>query len=190
MDWATLLDTHRLWLVPLLIVLARVVDVSLGTLRMVFIARGYTRWAPVAGFFEVLVWITAIAQIMRNLDSPVTYVAYAAGYALGTFVGLRLEHRIALGHVVIRVIPQADTSALVAQLREEKYGVTVVDAEGARGPVKVIFTLIPRSAQDRVLRLIREDNPKAFFTIEDVRTTGHGFFPTPARRFVAPRPEG
>jgi len=188
LDWNAFFETHRVWLLPVLILLARVVDVSLGTLRMVFIARGYHRWAPVAGFFEVLVWIIAIAQIMKNLDSPVTYLAYAAGYATGTFVGLRIEQRIALGHVVVRVIPQTDTSSLVAHLREERFGVTTVDAEGAHGPVKVVFTLIPRSAQDRVLRLIRTHNPRAFFTVEDVRSTSHGFFPSSLPRRGAPRP--
>lgn len=178
----------RWWVLPLLIFFARICDVTLGTLRVMFVSRGLKWLAPVVGFFEVLIWITAIAQIMRNLDNWVSYVAYAAGYGLGTFVGMHIEGRLALGSVLVRVIPQRDAQALIERLREENFGVTTVDGTGAKGPVTVLFTLVRRSDLPQVLKLVRTFNPRAFFTIEDVRGLSEGIFPVSRRWTVPGRP--
>ncbi len=165
------------WILPLLIVVARVLDVTLGTLRVVFIARGHKHWAPVAGFFEVLIWITVIAGIVKNLDAPILYFAYATGYAIGTYVGIKIEERLALGTVVLRVITQKTAGALIGALRGRQFGVTTLDAEGAHGPVKVIFAIVRRKDLGVALGFVRQFNPKAFYTVEDLRSLGHGVFP-------------
>ncbi|HER42916.1 MAG TPA: hypothetical protein ENO08_00460, partial [Candidatus Eisenbacteria bacterium] len=76
------------WVVlPLLIILARVIDVTIGTIRIVFVSRGHKVIAPILGFFEVLIWLLAIGQIMRNLSNFMCYIAYGTGFALGTYMG-------------------------------------------------------------------------------------------------------
>ena len=172
------------WVLPILIVLARVLDVSLGTLRVVFVSRGLKWLAPVAGFFEVLIWITAIAQILHRLDHWATYVAYAGGYALGTWIGMLIEERLALGSVLLRVVPQRDAQTLAARLRAQGFGVTSLDAEGMSGPVQVLFTVVPRARLDAALDLVEAFNPRAFYTIEDVRRISPGA----ARRGAARHP--
>ncbi len=171
------------WVViPLLIVLARVVDVTLGTIRIIYISRGMKFLAPVFGFFEILVWLMAIGQIMQNLSNPVYYLAYAIGFAAGNMVGIFVEERLAVGKVILRIITQREATQLASHLRSAGYGVTTVDAEGAQGPVKLIFTVIDREKIKAVVDSVQTYNPRAFYSIEDVRSVREGIFP-PTRRF-------
>ncbi len=100
-------------ILPLLIFLARIVDVSMDTIRLIFIARGFKKFAPLIGFFQVLVWIITITRIMANLDNWTCYVAYAAGFAAGNFTGMILEEKLALGVEMIRVITQRKADNLI-----------------------------------------------------------------------------
>jgi uncharacterized protein YebE (UPF0316 family) len=171
------------WVViPALIVLARIVDVTLDTIRVIYISRGMKYLAPLFGFFGVLVWLLAISQIMKNLNNPVYYLAYAVGFATGNLVGIFIEERLAVGKVVLRIITQKDTTELVTHFRSCGYGITTVDAEGATGPVKLIFTVIDRNKIKSVVQSIDNYNPRAFYSIEDVRSVKEGTFP-PSRRF-------
>jgi len=131
-------------IIPLLIALARITDVTLGTIRIIYISRGMKMLAPIFGFFEILIWLMAIGQIMQNLSNPVYYFAYAFGFSGGNLVGIFIEERLAVGRVILRIITQRDATELVGHLRSAGYGVTTVDAEGAQGPVKLIFTVIDR----------------------------------------------
>jgi uncharacterized protein YebE (UPF0316 family) len=161
------------WVViPVLIFIARVVDVSMGTIRVVFISRGLKYLAPVVGFFEILVWLVAIGQIMKNLSNPVCYIAYAGGFAMGNFVGICIAERLSLGVVLIRVITNRDASELVEYLKAAEYGVTSVDGHGTVGQVKVVFTIVPRREAQRVVDLVKKFNPKAFYSIEEVGFVG------------------
>jgi uncharacterized protein YebE (UPF0316 family) len=172
-----------IWVViPLLIILARIIDVTLDTMRIIYISRGMKYLAPFFGFFEILIWLLAISQIMRNLNNPVYYLAYAVGFATGNLVGIFVEERLAVGRVVLRIITQKDTTELVTHLRSCGYGVTTVDAEGSTGPVKLIFTVIDRNKIKSVVQSIQNYNPRAFYSIEDVRLVKEGTFP-PSRRF-------
>ena len=172
------------WIViPVLIILARIVDVTLDTIRIIYISRGMKYLAPIFGFFEVLIWLLAISTIMRNLNNPVYYLAYAVGFATGNLVGIFLEERLAMGRVVLRIITQKDITGLVTHLRSCGYGVTTVNAEGSSGPVKLVFTIIDRNKIEAVVKSIQDYNPKAFYSIEDVRLAKEGTFP-PSRRFL------
>jgi uncharacterized protein YebE (UPF0316 family) len=157
-------------LLPALIFLSRVVDVSLDTLRIVFISKGDKIFAPLLGFFEVLIWLVAITRIMENLDNIWCYIAYAAGFATGNYIGLRIEQKLALGIQIIRVITQKDAAGLITNLREEGFRVTYIEAEGRDGRVHIIFLVCERQQIDKVVSMITEFNPKAFYSIEDVRT--------------------
>jgi uncharacterized protein YebE (UPF0316 family) len=162
---------------PVLIVLARICDVTIGTLRIIVLSRGHKYLAPLLGFFEVLIWITVTAKIMQNLHNPVCYVAYAGGFALGNLVGIIVEHRLAMGKVVIRIITGQDATELIGTLRDKGYGVTSIPAQGSTGLVQLIFSVIKRSDLDEVVEIVKKFNPKAFYSIEDVRFVAEGVFP-------------
>jgi uncharacterized protein YebE (UPF0316 family) len=164
-------------ILPLLIFTARVLDVSIGTVRIIFVARGYQYLAALLGFFEVLIWLAAISQIIQNLTNVGYYVAYAGGFAMGNFVGIIIEGKLAMGTLAVRIFTVKGAVELMARLKAAGYGVTVIDAEGATGEVKIVYTMIKRKELHHVVTLIKEFNPKAFFSIEEVRSASEGIFP-------------
>jgi uncharacterized protein YebE (UPF0316 family) len=165
------------WVVlPFLIFAARVVDVSLGTLRIIFLSRGKRYLAPILGFVEVLIWIIAVSQLVNNLSNIAGFLAYAGGFAAGNYIGLLIESKLALGMLSIRIITIKNTADLVEQLHSAGYGVTAIDAEGFTGKVKVLYTIINRKDLDDVLAIIRSKIPQAFLSIEEVRSASEGIF--------------
>jgi len=164
-------------LFPILIVIARVTDVTFGTLRIILLSKGFKNIAPVVGFFESLVWILVAARIITDLTNPITYIAYALGYAVGTYVGIIIENKLSIGSVLVRAIVSKESFALESVLRENKFGLTTVDATGKDGLVKVLFIVINRKELDKCVGIIRENNPAAFFTIENVQSVNAGYFP-------------
>ncbi|MCU0798941.1 MAG: DUF2179 domain-containing protein [Candidatus Thermoplasmatota archaeon] len=179
MDIASFWDSWMFtWvLLPMMIFCARIVDVSVGTLRVVFISRGNKLIAPIMGFFEVIIWLIAIGQIMKNLTNVMCYIAYGGGFATGTFVGMWIVDRLTMGTSLVRVITSRDTSKLEERLRAMGYGVTKVEAEGKEGETNVMFTVIRNNDLKDVLKLVETYNPRAFYTIEDIRSAGKGKFP-------------
>lgn len=179
MDLVTLFDSEifKLVILPLIIFFARVCDVTLDTLRIIYVSRGMKILAAGIGFFEVLIWLMAITQILNNMTNITYYLAYAGGFAMGNFIGIFIEEKMAIGTVVIRIITQKDATELIDYLKCDGYGVTHIEGQGALGPVKVLFTIVKRKDIQNVLDLIRKFNPLAFFTIEDVRSVRKGVFP-------------
>jgi len=169
-------ETFIYILLPLFIFCARICDVTLDTLRIIFVSKGMRKIAPIFGFFSVLIWLIAISTIMKNLDNWICYVAYAGGFATGNFVGMVIEEKLALGHEMIRVITRADASALTSELRANGYGVTSVKAEGADGEVGVIYIIARRSMIKNVLGIITKNNPRAFYTIETIKFVNKDVF--------------
>lgn len=165
------------WVVlPLLIFLSRTCDVTLGTLRSIFLSKNIKYIVPVLGFFEVLIWLIAISQIMKNLHNVACYLGWAFGYSLGIYVGIKIEERLALGLQVIRVITNHDCHDLVEAFKKEKMGVTLIDGQGSMGPVKIIFTIIKRKDKTYAIQLINQFNPNSFYSIEDIRNVNQGVF--------------
>lgn len=159
------------WVVlPLLIFCARIADVTLGTLRIIFIARGQRYWAPVIGFVEVLIWLAAITQLMRNLTNVATYLAYAGGFAGGTFVGIWLEDRLAMGLSILRIITPHPAPGLLDELREAGFGVTTIDGQGLFQPVKIMFSIVKRRCIPALLEIVKRHDPQAVYTVEDIRS--------------------
>ena len=171
------------WIVlPLLIILARIADQTIGTLRLIFLSKGFRIIAPVLGFFEVIIWLLAVSQIFQHLDNWFTYIAYGLGFAIGNYVGIAVEQKISLGNVIIRIIPKLHSPELINYLKENNYGITIIPAEGGRGPVKVIFSIIKRRDVSDFVGIIKRFNPTAFYTIEDVRAVHEGIMNrTPSR---------
>ncbi len=164
-------DTHTFqWFVlPILIVLFRIVDVSIGTIRILLLSKGLKHLAPIFGFFEVLIWLVAIRFVLQNVSSFVHYAAYAGGFAIGTYVGMLIEERLSLGTLMVRIITRHGGDELVGFLRSEGYRVTDLQARGDSDKVHVIFTIIKKQKLRDIQRIIVGFNPQAFYSVEDVR---------------------
>lgn len=158
-------------LLPLGIYLARMTDVSIGTVRIILISRERKILAAMLGFVEVLLWLIVITQIMRNLSNVLCYIAYAGGFATGTFLGMVVEEKLALGHSLIRIIVPEKGEEIVQNLSQAGYRTTTLEAQGARGPVKVILSLLRRKDIHIVLGILKNTAPGAFYTIENARKT-------------------
>jgi len=156
-------------IMPILIFIARVGDVSLNTLRVMFVLNGKKNVAPILGFFEALIWLLAIGQIIQNIDNPVSYLAYAGGFAAGTYVGMTIEEKLAIGRVLVRVITVAPMPELIEFMKERNYRFTNVGAEGRYGKVNLLFTVMKRDLLTEYINKVKECNDKAFYTIESVR---------------------
>ena len=170
-------SVYTWFVIPFLIFIARIADVSMGTVRVIFVSRGFKYLAPIVGFFEILIWLMAIGQIMKNLSNPACYIAYAGGFAMGNYVGICIAEKLSLGMVLIRVISKMDALPLVEYLKSQDYGVTSVDGHGTSGEVKVVFTIVPRREVPSVVDLIKKFNPQAFYSIEEVGFVERGVFP-------------
>ncbi|WP_439879558.1 DUF2179 domain-containing protein [Pontibacter sp. MBLB2868] len=157
-------------IIPLLIFFARICDVTLGTLRIVFISKGDKFIAPLLGFLEVLIWLVAITQVMENLNNVASYLAWATGFATGNFLGLRVEQKLALGQMVVRVITVEPADKLIDRLTGHGYRLTCIDARGTRGKVNLLFLIVKRKKLNKVIDIIRDYNPQAFYSVEDVRS--------------------
>ena len=166
------------WIIlPLIIFVARIADQTLGTLRIMYVSRGHKYLAPALGFFEVLIWILAIRQIMFNLSSPLSYLAWAGGFAMGNYMGIILEQKMAYGKIIIRLITRRDAADLADLLRQKGFGVTSVAAEGKNGPVNLLYSVIDRKDCGKAIKIIKDHHPKAFYTIESIHSVQEGIFP-------------
>ena len=163
------------WIIlPFLIFLSRIADQSIGSMRLIFLAKGFKFIAPMLGFFEVIIWLIAVSQIMKHLDNVLCYIAYGAGFAMGNFIGMTLEERISIGTVLVRIIPNLNTEELIYALRSRSFGLTIVDANGSRGEVKIFISIINRKDLKEYISIINKINPSAFYTIEEVKTINQG----------------
>ncbi|MFH1895584.1 MAG: DUF2179 domain-containing protein [archaeon] len=159
---------------PLFIFIARVLDVTLGTIRVIFIARGFKYYAPIIGFFEIMIWLSAISQIIQNINNLYLFFAYSGGFAAGTFVGIYLEEKISLGTVLIQAITRKNSLGIITELRAKNFKTTVIEAEGSNGNVKMILVVTKRQNIHKVIEIIKSFNKNAFYAIEDVRTVNEG----------------
>jgi len=166
------------WLIlPILIFLAQVANVCMETLRIVFLSKGMKYLAPVIAFFEIIIWLLAIVGVLNNLSNISYFLAYAFGFALGTYVGLVIEEKLSIGMVILRIITTDGSGEEITQfMQNEHYGTTCLDARGSRGGVKMIISLVNRDDVPRITRHIEETNPSAFFSIEDVKYVNQGVF--------------
>jgi uncharacterized protein YebE (UPF0316 family) len=164
-------------ILPLIIFFGGICDVSLGTLRIVFVSKGKKNIAPVLGFFEVFIWIVVISEILKNVDGLIGYFAYAGGYAAGNFIGMFIEERIALGSQLIQVFSSKDVAPLQKHLNEAGFGTTIVEGDGSAGKTNILYTVINRKTFDRAEKILKDFDPLIFYVIEDVRLVKSGIFP-------------
>lgn len=176
-------EIFGLVILPLVIFFARIVDVSLQTLRIIFTSRGKIKIAPIVGFFEVFIWLLAIGQIFNNITNILYYFAYAAGFATGNYYGIYIERKISIGLLSIRLILKKDPEQLLSVLKEKGYGLTVLSAEGTTGTNKLVIIIIKRKNFSAVSEIIEKNYPNAFISVEDVQSVKGGLFPSNIRTY-------
>ena len=155
-------------LLPALIFVARIGDVSINTIRIIYVLGGRRWTATILGFFESFIWLMAIRQIFEHLDNWVCYVAYPAGFASGIFVGMIIEERIAYGKIIVRIITSKEVMSLIAHLNEKGFRYTHVKAEGPNGHENLVFTVLERENLEALLYHLKDILPTAFYTVEKV----------------------
>jgi uncharacterized protein YebE (UPF0316 family) len=172
-------------ILPVLIFCSRIVDVSVGTMRIIFVSRQEKVIAPILGFFESLIWLVAISQIMLHLDNVLCYIAYSGGFAMGNYVGLRIEDRLAMGTLIIRIFltrSECDQCDMKEQLSSAGFGVTSIDAQGKNGEVKILYSVIKRRDLKQAVSIIEGCQSRAFYSIEEARSVKEGIFPKSGKR--------
>lgn len=164
------------WLSAALIFGLRVTDMTLDTLRVLFVMRGRKKVAWILGFFQSAIFVLAIGRVLTQLDNPLNIIGYAAGFATGNVVGMLIEERIAIGHISLNIISPRRGSAIVTHLRQNGYAVTELSGRGKDGMVSMLSCSVLRKQVDGVYQLISEIDPEAFVTAEDVRPLKHGYW--------------
>ena len=164
------------WLLPVIIFFGRICDVTLGTLRIIFVSKGEKRKAPIVGFFEVFIWVVVISQIFTHASNIVAYLAYAAGYATGNFVGIMVENKIGFGYQLFRIYSKKEGAELARILNQSGFGSTLIRGEGAVYEVSIIETVVRRRAGKNVVEILNRFDPDIFYLIEDVRSKQKGIF--------------
>ena len=170
-------------ILPLLIFFARICDVSINTVRIIYMLGGRRLTSTMLGFFEAFIWLMAIRQIFAHLDNWLCYIAYPAGFASGIFVGMIIEEKIAYGKVVVRIITRKDTSEFFDYLNTQKIRYTKLEAFGPDGEESVTFSVLDRERLDDLLLHLKKTLPTAFYTVEGVKAAREsGTLPEPAGR--------
>ena len=164
------------WLGALIIFAMRVGDMSMDTLRVLFVMRGKKGIAWVLGFFQSLIYVLAITSVLSHLNNPLNVIGYAAGFATGNVVGMLIEDRLAIGHILLQIVSSRRGAALSQALREAGYGVTEIPARGKDGAVSMLSVSVLRKDVSKVETLVHENDPEAFMTSEDVRPMRRGFW--------------
>jgi len=170
-------------IVPFLIFFARICEVSVNTIRLIYMLGGRRYTSTIMGFFEALIWLIAIRQVFQHLDNWVCYFAYAGGFAAGIFVGMIIEERIAYGKVIVRIITHKEVAPLIEYMTKERFRYTLLDAEGRTGHEKLVFTVLPREQLYDLLKRLKAILPSAFFTVQSVKTAAENGIPTEERGF-------
>lgn len=155
-------------LLPCLIFIARIGDVSINTIRIIYVLGGRRWTATMLGFFESFIWLMAIRQIFEHLDNWICYVAYPGGFATGIFVGMIIEERIAYGKVIVRIITRKEVSELLEYLVKKNFRYTHVHADGPDGHENLVFTVLERDSLEELLYTLKDILPTAFYTVEKV----------------------
>jgi len=174
-DFLTNFDYFAYLILPLLIFCARVFDQSLGIIRIILATKGLKLPAFIFGFFESFVWLLAIGQIMAKIDNIFYYFVFAAGFATGNVFGIYIEKKLSIGFVMIRVVFQKDSQKSISILKENGYRLTILDAMGMEQAVKMIFSTIKRNQIVHFINILTENNPNAFYTIEDIKQVQEGY---------------
>jgi uncharacterized protein YebE (UPF0316 family) len=162
-------------LLPLLIFGLRTIDLTISTVRMLFVVRGRRAYAWALGLVQAILFIASIAGVLGNLQNPLNLVAYAIGFATGSVLGIMIEAWLAPGHSLLRIISAKRGSTILEALHGEGRGATEVSGQGMLGAVSLILCYVPRRDIDRVTQTVVENDPEAFITVDHVRQLRGGW---------------
>ncbi|MDO8874053.1 MAG: DUF5698 domain-containing protein [Methanoregula sp.] len=163
------------WALPFIILIARIVETSLETVRTIYINQGHANLAACIGIVKTGIWLLSTGLVLTNLSDYLNLFAYLAGYGLGTLLGMEIEKMISLGHVIVRLITPADPQPLITELVTLGYGMTRIEASGSFShTVAIIFMIVPRSELGRLLVVLSRNYPDVLYTVEDVRNIKEG----------------
>lgn len=162
---------------PLVIFLAEMCVVTIGTLRIIFVSRGRKFLAPCLGFFEIVIWLFAISQVMQHLQNVWCFLAFASGFMVGNYLGILIETALAMGLAQISVFAPSRLPDLANALRRENFGATCLTGEGSQGPVQIIFTVVRRRQLKEAIALIERTLPGAFYAVDEINAVSEGIFP-------------
>ena len=163
------MDLFAILALPFFIFIARAINVSLGTIRIAFVSKGYKYYAPIIGFFEAIVWLFAIAQVVNDITNLWLVFAYGLGFSAGTYVGIIIEEKLSLGQVRLRLIVRTNYDEIITILQSEGHLLTIVKADYRKDNARVISLLVRRNEVKKVIKTINKINEKVFYSIEDVR---------------------
>lgn len=171
-----------IFLAALFIFALRVVGIAIGTLATILTVQGRRLPAILAGSLGSLVYVVAIGQVITNLGNVWNIAAYVAGFGVGTWVGMALEQRMALGYAEVRIISPQRGDAVAAALRGAGFGATELYGRGQESPVGIVETLVPRRNVTDILRLAEEVDSNAITTVSEARTVQRGYWKPDRRR--------
>lgn len=150
----------------LLIMVMRIGDVSIGTIRTILVVQGRKYLAGLAGMFEVLIWVFAIRYIFQNLEDVINLFGYAIGFGLGNIIGITIEQKIGLGFAQLNIISKTASKKITETLRNQKLGVTALPAQGVSGDLELLMIIVPRKKQKEIIKLIEAIDAEAFITVQ------------------------
>ena len=160
---------------PILILIARIFETSLETVRTIYINRGHANLAGWIGITKTGIWLLSTGIVITNLGDYWNLFAYLAGYGLGTLLGMQIESLISLGYVIVRLITPSDPQPLITELSTLGYGMTRIEGSGGfSNPVAIIFMIVPRAELGRLLEVLSTRHPDILYTVEDVRNIKEG----------------
>jgi len=168
-------DPHA-WLFALLIFALRVGDMSLDTIRVLFVVRGKKLIVWVLGFFQSLIFVIAISSVLSRLDNILNVLGYAGGFATGNLVGMLIEQKLAIGHILVTVISSTRGTLIAEKLRSSGFAVTQIAGHGKDGTVFELHASVLRKDVPNVETIVLEADPQAFITAENVRPVRRGFW--------------
>jgi len=155
----------------------RVVNIALDTVRMLFVVRGERVLAAVIGFVETLLFLVAIGKVIQDLTNIPNVLAYCVGFAVGTWVGMVLEDRLALGYVRMHVVSLQKAGEIASSLRGGGYGVTEMMGRGKEGSVGILEVVAKRRDVTSITRAVTGVDDEAFITTEETRSVYRGYIP-------------
>jgi len=172
MQWFLETITTYPWLFAGFIVLARITDVSIGTIRIIMVVRGYRFFASCLGLCEVFIWITVVSGVLTNI-TLLNMIAYCFGFASGNMVGIIIDKKIGFGHQIVMIISRGRIHSVAFALRLANYTVTEIPAHGKEGEVALCMAVVSRRKTDEVIRVARTVDENAFIAVNDIRHTSN-----------------
>ena len=161
-----------------IIFFAKIIEVSISTIRVVFIGKGERVKGAILGFVEIMIWLVVVSSVLNNItEDPIKMLIYAAAFSLGNYLGVTIESKIAVGLASIQVVVNEKSGDILADiLREQGYGVTIIEGKGKNESIKnLLFIQLKRKKIPEAVKLVKQHNPEAYITVNDIKSMMGGY---------------